>query len=131
MELTNALKIDIVGHFDVLTKFNEKEYLIDEDSQEYKNYALEALHEISKCCDVFEVNTGAISRGYRTTPYLAPFILKEIKNLNCKLVLSSDCHDKNFLDCHFKETINYIKSNGFNELYFFNKGKFVGEKIWI
>lgn len=40
------------------------------------------------------MNTGAIARGYRTTPYPAPFILKELKNLGCGIIISSDCHDK-------------------------------------
>ena len=40
----------------------------------------------------FELNTGAISRGYRTSPYPADDISEYIKNGGGRLVLSSDAH---------------------------------------
>ena len=128
-ELPKRAKFDIVGHFDLLTKFSEKEDIIDLQSPLYRDYALDALYAISKHCKVFEVNTGAISRGVRTTPYPAPFILKEIKKLGCKVILSSDCHNKNYLDCNFNESLEYIKSCGFDEILYFKNGNFIGQKI--
>ena len=121
---------DVVGHFDLLTKFSQKHpTLIDIDSREYKNLALEALHEVRRKKELFEVNTGAIGRGHRTTPYPAPFILDEMRKLDCKLILTSDCHNKDFLDVHFCEAREYIKSHGFNSLYYLTKQGFVGENL--
>jgi len=121
---------DIVGHFDLLTKFSEKNpHLIDVQSKAYKNVALEALYAVREKRDFFEINTGAISRGYRTTPYPAPFILKEMKHLDCKLVLTSDCHNKNLLDCGFKEAKQYDKAHGFDSLYYLTQYGFISEKI--
>ncbi len=125
-----ALDFDIVGHFDVLTKFSEKHpELIATDAKEYKSIALEALRAIREKKEIFEVNTGAISRGHRTTPYPAPFILDEMKNLDCKLVLTSDCHAASRLDCAFTEAKEYIKSHGFDTLYYLTDSGFIGEKI--
>ena len=59
---------------------------------------------------IFEVNTGAIARGYRTTPYPAPFLLKEWKAIGGEIVISSDCHDKAFLNYRFNEAVEYAKS---------------------
>lgn len=129
-ELPCAIDFDIVGHFDVLTKYSEKHPdLIPTDSREYKRLALEALHTIRKKKDLFEVNTGAISRGYRTTPYPAPFLLDEMKKLDCKLVLTSDCHSAQGLDCAFEKSLEYIKAHGFDTLYYLTDAGFVGEKI--
>ena len=128
--MPNVIEYDIVGHFDVLTKFSETyPSLIDIESKAYKNLALEALHAVREKQDVFEVNTGAISRGHRTTPYPAPFILDEMKKLDCKLVLTSDCHDKKYLTCNFDEAKEYIKAHGFSELYYLEEGGFAGKKI--
>ena len=120
---------DIVGHFDIVTKTAEINPFIDMESKEYKNYALEALHAISDKCRLFEVNTGAMPRGYRTAPYPAPFILKEIKELGLGVVISSDCHYAHSLDAHFDTAAELIKSAGFSEVYLLTKDGFKGQKI--
>ena len=90
--------------------------------------ALSALREVRRHKEFFEVNTGAISRGYASRPYPAPFLLDEMKKLDCKLVLTSDCHDANYLDCHFKEAKEYVPRHGFDTLYYLTKSGFVREK---
>lgn len=129
-ELPSVFDFDFVGHFDVLTKFSEKHpELIPTESKKYKDMALEALHALREKKEFFEVNTGAISRGHRTTSYPAPFILDEMKTLNCKLILTSDCHTSTSIDCNFKEAKEYIKSHGFDSLYYLTENGFVGEKF--
>ena len=129
-KMAHEVDYDIVGHFDLLTKFSEKHpELIDTESKEYRSIALEALSAVREKHEIFEMNTGAIGRGYRTTPYPAPFILDEMRRLDCKLVLSSDCHNKDFLTVHFKEATEYARAHGFSELYYLTDGGFVGEKI--
>lgn len=122
-------KFDIVGHFDLISKNIEFEKIFDIESSAYKNYALDAIHTLHEKIKIFEVNTGAIARGYRTTPYPMPFILKELKKLGANITLSSDCHDKNYLDCYFNDAISYVKSCGFNKIYVLKGQEFVPEKI--
>ena len=122
-------KFDIVGHFDLVSKHCEKENFFDIESKEYKNAALEALHAVAEKCKIFEVNTGAIARGYRATPYPAPFLLKEMKTLGCGVIISSDCHNKDFLDCQFNQALQYVKSCGFDEVFTFDGKAFMGNKI--
>ena len=128
-ELPKYAKFDIVGHFDQITKNIEKRNLFDTTSKEYRNYALEALHTVAENCNVFEINTGAISRGYRTTPYLEPFILREIKSIGGGIVISSDCHDNRYLDIHFDESLELARSCGFTEVLTLEKNGFVPHKI--
>ena len=129
-DMPNKLKADFVGHFDLVTKFSEQHpELFDMDSKEYKNAALEALHAVREKMEFFEVNTGAIGRGYRKTPYPAPFLLDEMKRLDCKLLLSSDCHNRNYLDCHFNECYEYLRAHGYDTLYYLTENGFAGEKI--
>ncbi len=129
-ELPFVMDYDIVGHFDIVTKFSEKHpELIDTDSRAYRNAALDALHTVIKKAELFEVNTGAIGRGYRASPYPAPFILDEMQRLGAKLIISSDCHSAAGLDTHFKEAREYIKAHGFDTLYYLTENGFAGEKI--
>ena len=128
-ELPKYAKFDIVGHFDQITKNIEKRNLFDTSSKEYRTYALEALHTVAESCNVFEINTGAISRGYRTTPYLEPFLLREIKEIGGGIVISSDCHDNRYLDIHFDESLELARSCGFTEVLTLEKSGFVPHKI--
>jgi histidinol-phosphatase (PHP family) len=115
-----AKRIDIAGHFDIITKYSEKDCFFNVDYKEYKDYALQALHALAEKVDIFEVNTGAMSRGYRTVPYPQSFILKELKTLNKGLVIGSDCHNKEHLDFWFDNALEFIKEQGFKEVYTFN-----------
>ncbi len=127
--VTTLPKCDIVGHFDLITKHCEKHSIIDTDSKSYKNYALDAVTAIAEKVKVFEINVGAIARGYRLTPYPAPFILKRIKELGCGVVISSDCHDISYLDTNFDVGIDLAKQCGFNEVLILTKNGFKGIKI--
>ena len=47
-----------IGHFDLVTKFNEQAHTIDEDSPRYLRRALEVMEYLVKQEVAFEVNTG-------------------------------------------------------------------------
>lgn len=85
---------DIIAHFDLVTKFNEGNSLFDTSHPRYRAAAMTALTRLLKSGARFELNTGAISRGYRTQPYPEPFLLEAIKAGGGEIILSSDCHAK-------------------------------------
>ena len=122
-------RFDIVAHFDLIAKHSDFYDYIDVDSFAYKSAALESIRELIKAIPVFEVNTGGIARGYRKKPYLAPFMVKEINRLGGGFIISSDCHNKQFLDCYFDDAIEYIRTCGVKEVLLFNGTKFEGMKI--
>ena len=84
----------IVGHFDLVTKFNEDDALFDTGHPRYRAAVMQAIGTLCPAPVLFEINTGAMSRGYRKTPYPAPFILRELEMRGARFLLSSDCHDK-------------------------------------
>lgn len=86
---TNA---DIIGHFDLICKFNEKEQLFDEHNARYVSAWKKAADRLLQENKLFEINTGAISRNWRTVPYPAPEIFQYIKKNGGKFILSGDSH---------------------------------------
>ena len=125
-DLPNHGSFDIIGHFDLLTKFNEREPdLFDTESPEYRAAATCAMEALVGKVKFFEVNTGAISRGYRSTRYPDPYIIKELKSLGFKAIVSSDCHDRNFLDCGYEEAKRLLREAGFTEHYVLKDEGFV------
>ena len=102
-DVVNKLKPNIIGHFDLITKFNEREKFFDENSPRYLEYAFTALDELLKSNIPIEINTGAISRGWRKTPYPLTAILKRIADKHGRVILSSDSHHYSTLRFDFDE----------------------------
>lgn len=123
----NVVKItecDVVGHFDVVTKFNEGGFYFDENSKRYKDAAIDALETVIKECNLFEVNTGAIYRRKRSVPYPSEFLLTEIKARDGEIVFSSDSHNADSLGYMFEEAAELAKRCGFRYAKIMKNGKF-------
>ena len=112
-ELPQRTHADIIGHFDIMTKNNEQGHFIDTTAREYLQAGCEAIHALKGKIPLFEVNTGAISRGYRTSPYPQMEFLKEFNRCGFGALITSDCHDKNFIDCYYDEAEQMLKEAGF------------------
>ena len=102
-DVVNKTNADIIGHFDLITKFNEGGKFFDEDNPRYVSACNDALDALLKTGKPFEINTGAISRGWRKTPYPSERILSYIASHNGSVILSSDSHDKATLMYKFAE----------------------------
>ncbi len=83
----------IIGHLDLITKFNEPTPLFDEQHPRYRAAWQAAVDALLPYDVPFEINFGAISRGYRTTPYPAPEIRRYIYEHGGRFILSSDSHN--------------------------------------
>jgi len=94
---------DIIGHLDLITKFNEGGKLFDEADPCYRAAAFAAVDKLLTSGKAFEINTGAISRGYRTKPYPAAFLQEYILKNGGRLIYSSDSHSADTLMFQFKE----------------------------
>lgn len=95
---------DIIGHFDLVTKFTEHGVPIDESHPRYIAAQDRALDKLLSTNAVFEVNTGAMARGYRTSPYPTARVLERIREAGRPVVISSDSHSKDSLTFAFDET---------------------------
>ena len=91
-QLADMDRIDIIGHFDLLTKFNEGGKFFDESHPRYVAAWKAAADRLLPKKIPFEINTGAISRGYRTQPYPAAPIREYIRANGGGFILSSDSH---------------------------------------
>ena len=91
VEQTNP---DIIGHIDLIAKFNKDNNLFDESHPRYVSAYQKAVDKLIKYNLPFEINMGAISRGYQDKPYPMPQVLEYIKQKGGKLILSSDSHSK-------------------------------------
>ena len=82
----------VIGHFDLVTKFNEGGALFDEGHPRYVAAWRAAADRLLQSGALFEINTGAIDRGWRSAPYPAAPILDYLIAGGARFLLSGDAH---------------------------------------
>ena len=103
----------IIGHFDLITKFNEKMPLIDVNHPRYKKAWKDAADKLLKANAIFEINTGAISRGYRTSPYPSDEMIDYIAKSGKKFAICSDSHSVDSIACNLENERKKLENKGY------------------
>ena len=121
--VANNKDVDIVAHFDLLTKFDEYEItppellIFDEKSPRYQEAALEAMKLLVRRDKIFEINTGAVSRGYRETFYPSETLLKALRRMGGRITLSTDAHNPAHAGFGLPAAAQLALSCGFKEVW--------------
>lgn len=110
-------KCDIVGHIDLCEKFNKDGVLFDRTSREYVSLYTAAVEKLVSQGLIFEINTGAMSRGYTGQPYPYEDILRCIRKNGGRITLSSDTHSVDTVAYKLDEMVYFAKQCGFSEVY--------------
>lgn len=110
-------RMAVCGHFDLLTKFDEKHHFFNPESARYRRAALRAMDALCDAGKIFEVNTGAISRGWRTVPYPSRELLAELHRRRAKVTVSSDAHSSKAVACAFPQAEALLRACGFREIW--------------
>ena len=82
----------ILGHFDLVTKFNAQRDLFDPEHPRYQAAANKALDALLETPVTLEVNFGGIAKGYTQAPYPAEDFLARWLRSGKPVLFSSDCH---------------------------------------
>ena len=112
-QFPEKMDLDIVAHFDLVTKFNEGGKLFDEEDPRYRKPALEAMEYLCSKGLMFEINTGAMSRGYRTAPYPSRQLLCDLHDFGGSIVLNCDSHSVDTVCSFLPEAAELARACGF------------------
>ena len=121
--------IQIIGHLDLIAKYNEDQTYYCFDDPKILSYAKIAIEQLVKAGKIFEMNSGAMARGYRNSPYPSIELLKLIYEANGKILINTDCHDKEYLDYGMQICLDLAKQIGFKTLEMFNGKNFESKNI--
>lgn len=91
-DIWRKTRCQIIGHFDLVTKFNADGTLFDVGHPRYVAAVKGALEQLSDCPAAFEINTGGMARSYTAVPYPAESIVSQLRKMGKQLIFSSDCH---------------------------------------
>ena len=115
-EIIKKTNCDVIGHFDLVTKFNEGSRYFDPMDKRYRTAALSAMDALLETGRPFEINTGGMYRGLRTEPYPSLQLLRDLKERRGKILLSSDSHNGASLGFRFAEVAQAAKEIGFGSV---------------
>ena len=111
-----AMRPTILGHIDLITKLNAGNRFFDESASRYKHAALEALYAADPKATLLEINTGAVSRGFRKDFYPADFLLAKWHELGGDVIITSDSHSTDTLTAYFDEAAEAARKAGFTRV---------------
>ncbi|MDX1798640.1 MAG: histidinol-phosphatase HisJ [Candidatus Lokiarchaeia archaeon] len=109
---------DIIGHFDLPKKYNNR--AIDKDL--VMNEALNTLELVKKRNLTIEINTGGLRKKVKEQ-YPSFEIVEKMYELDIPILLGSDAHSPNDLGYKFNNMIKQVKKIGYNSLVHYNKRK--------
>lgn len=117
-EVYDRIRCSFVGHFDLVTRFNDQTRDIDESDRRYYLPALEAMEQLVSKGLPFEINCGALNRGRKAEPYPNRFLLKKLREMGGQILISSDAHQKELLDGGFDIAVRMAVDCGFTHTLF-------------
>lgn len=126
-EVAERTRCDIIGHFDLVSKYAEA--LGVGESDNFLCAAESAVDRLVGFERPFEINTGAMARGTRSIPYPSPSILRMIYEKGGSVTVNSDCHDKRYLNFGFEKAIDLARSVGFKSVKKFTENGFIDVSI--
>ena len=116
-EVWERTHCDIIGHFDLVARFNHEVPAFDEEDPRYWKPALEAMERLTGTGALFELNCGAYNRGRRRDFYPAERLLRQLRLWGGELVITSDAHQAELLDGGFADAVEKARACGFQSVW--------------
>lgn len=129
IDMVKSQSPDIIGHLDLLRKYNKNNKHFSEDEKWYLDKIDETLSEIEKSDSIVEFNTRKMTKTNPELHYPGRKVLEKILNKNIPIVISTDAHHAGGIDYCYNEAIEILKSIGFRYVKVMIDGEFTDVKI--
>lgn len=107
---------DILGHPDVIRKRNGSLNFFNQNESWYRKELIATAKKIAKKEIIVEINSGAIARKAMDDFYPSQEFLAILHDYNIPVMINSDAHSAEFLDCAFDRATALIKKIGYTEI---------------
>ena len=107
-------KCTFVGHFDLVTRFNDQIHYVDEDDPRYYLPAMEAMEHLVKQGLPFEINCGAVNLKRKADFYPSRRLLTFLHQIGGEILINSDAHHKEYLNGSFDKAVEVALACGFD-----------------
>ncbi len=117
-----SFRPDIIGHFDLIMKYNRHNELFCPDDPVVMKAATDCMDQAITGCRLLEVNTGAIPRFGAASPYPDLPLLQYWRSLGGEVILSSDCHAAEDIDGGYEQGLQHMRDAGYREMKILGSG---------
>lgn len=115
---------DFVGHADLVRNKNGALHFFDESSSWYQDELRKTARAIADSGKMIEINTGAIARRIMDDLYPSSAFLSELCKNGVRVVINSDAHNCNALNCAFDRARQAALNAGYTDsMHLVNKEK--------
>ncbi|TXJ39430.1 histidinol-phosphatase [Brachyspira pilosicoli] len=116
IDMINTQKPDIIGHLDLIRKYNfNKEYFTEEEDW-YIEKLNEVLEVIKKSSSIVEINTKKMNKDNLNAHYPNTDTIKKLLKLNIPIIINTDAHSANSLDYFYYEMVEKLKTFGYTKI---------------
>ncbi len=112
INMIETQKPDIIGHLDLIRKYNLNKEYFTENEDWYINKIYEVIDIIEKSGCIVEINTKLMNKNNLDAHYPNKFTIKKILEKNIPIIINSDAHKTINMDNYYTETINELKKLG-------------------
>ncbi|MGO8693269.1 MAG: histidinol-phosphatase [Rectinemataceae bacterium] len=106
----------IVGHFDLVKKYNRGGKYFDEKETWYRALVEESLAAVARSGCILELNTGGMARLRAEEPYPSLWTLGRCRELGIPMTIDSDCHRCADVDHGFAFAADALATAGYGEV---------------
>lgn len=115
-QVYDRTRCTFVGHFDLITRFNDNMHAFDEDDARYLRPALETMEHLVEQGVPFEINCGAHNRGRKAELYPRLSLLVALHDFGGEILINSDAHQTEYLNGSFDVAVEQARACGFTHV---------------
>ncbi|KNZ42695.1 histidinol-phosphatase [Acetobacterium bakii] len=118
-----TFKPDILGHLDLIKKYNQSNAIFDDQEKWYRKSVIECLEVVKESGIMVEINTGANLRVPGVGRYPSDWIIPELFKRKIPITVSGDSHSIEGISYDFEETEAFLMDCGYKEYGMLIKGQ--------
>jgi len=127
-KMIETQQFEIIGHFDKIRMHNRNRFFTDDDKW-YRDIVSETIELIKQKNLIVEVNTRGLYKKRSDSLFPDGYALQQIKQMDIPVMISSDAHKATEINLLFDYTAKRLLELGFQEVMFFENGKWIERSI--
>lgn len=128
-EMLEKDKPDVLGHWDIVKKFNRGDVYFSENEEWYKLEVRKTMHAIAQSGVIVEVNLRGMITNKTEEPFPSYWILAEMQKLKIPITISADAHLPYELTKCQDDIRQKLKSIGYEKICIFEENKWIESNL--
>jgi len=130
-KMVQSYKPDILGHIDLIKKYNQNNYFFDQNDRWYQETVRSCLDGIAATKTRIEINTGANMRVPGVGRYPSDWMIPEMKKRNIPITIGSDSHSVEGIVYEYNQAEAYLEQCGYQEYWILKKGRWKAQLLGV